>query len=72
MSNAFNRKVGLRKLMNLTPFEGCLLLFNVNELQVRQRAAEIGLLLVSKVSDNVVGRHNRGEISDMYVVWKDK
>lgn len=68
---SFEKPKSIRWLLNQTPFDGCLLLFNAPYLQVRQRAGEIGLLQVNKVSDAVISRGTYCNVrTDLYITIK--
>lgn len=67
-----SRRERIRVLLNATPEDGCLLLFNADHRLIRKTASECmpGYLSVHNVGKVIPREESNTGITDLYVCWK--
>lgn len=65
------RRPSINWLVNQTPLDGCLLVFNARSNSWRTEVSELELLHCQKISDAPVGRTNHNASCDLYIYPKE-
>lgn len=69
----FHKKPSLNFLLNQTPFDGCLLMFNAKRKSVNTKTSELGVLRCNKISSEPMSREViQHETCDLYISWRDE